>query len=60
MVLINKKEAKEIRERYPDVAIKRTCKQKSQRGRYYCEENPDAMRFLNKFRKRGVICEKNK
>ncbi len=57
MIIVNKKEANEIRKKYPDVAIKRTCRQKSKRGRYYCEENTEAMKFLNKLRKRGVVCD---
>lgn len=55
MILVNKEEAKAIREKYPNVPLKRTCKQRSKRGRYYCEERPDVMNFLNHFRKRGVV-----
>ena len=55
MVLVNKDETKAIREHYPSVSLKRTCKQKTKRGRYYCEERPDVMNFLNKYRKRGVV-----
>lgn len=55
MVLVNKEEAAEIRKRYPKCALVRTCKQRSKRGRYYCEERPDVLAFLNKFRKRGAV-----
>ncbi len=55
MILVNKEEAKAIREKYPYVALKRTCKQKTKRGRYYCEERADVMNFLYYFRKRGVV-----
>ncbi len=55
MILVNKEEAKAIREKYPYVALKRTCKQKTKRGRYYCEERPEVTNFLYHFRKRGVV-----
>lgn len=50
MIMINKQEADTIRERYPNVHIVRTCKQKSKRHRYYCEEAPGAMALLHKLR----------
>lgn len=50
MILINKDEAAALRERYPGVHIVRTMKQKSKRGRYYCEETPKVMRFISEIR----------
>lgn len=50
MILINKLEKEAISERFPDVHIVRTMKQKSKRHRYYCEETKQVMRFLRKQR----------
>lgn len=50
IVLINKEECKAIREKFPGITIRRTVKQKSHRGRYYCPEDRAVMRFLNKLR----------
>ena len=50
MVLINKEEAAAMRKRFPDAHIVRTMKQKSKRGRYYCEEAPKMMRYLSELR----------
>lgn len=50
MVLIDKAEALAIRERFPNVHIVRTMKQKSKRHKYYCEENTRAMRLLHEMR----------
>ena len=55
MVVITKEEAMEIKKRFPNVHIVRTMKHKSNRHRYYCEENWKVMRFLNE--KRGLIPE---
>ena len=54
MVLISKPEKEAIRERFPKVGITRTMKQRSKRHRYYCEESPAVMRFLNKLRGTGA------
>ncbi len=50
MVLINKAEKEAIREKFPNVGITRTMKQRSARHRYYCEEAPAVMRYLNQLR----------
>ena len=50
MIAINKAEKDAIRERFPDVHIVRTMKQKSKRHHYYCEETRQVMRFLNQMR----------
>ena len=50
MVLISKAEKEAIVERFPRVCIVRTMRQRSSRHRYYCEEAPQVMRFLNKLR----------
>ena len=54
MVLISKQEKEAIRERFPKVGITRTMRQRSKRHRYYCEEAPAVMRFLNKLRGEGA------
>lgn len=54
IILINKEEYQKIKERFPDVHIRRTVKQKSKRGRYYCTERRDVMNYLNKIRNGGV------
>ena len=55
MVLISKAEKEMIRERFPRVNIVRTMRQKSKRHRYYCEEVPQAMRYLNELRRKDVL-----
>lgn len=50
MIPINKEEATIIRERFPKTHIVRTMKQKSNRHRYYCEENKGVIRFLDMYR----------
>lgn len=50
MIAINKAERDAIRERFPDVYIVRTMKQKSKRHRYYCEEARRVMRYLDGIR----------
>ena len=54
MVLITKQEKHEIRQRFPKVWITRTMKQRSKRHRYYCEEAPAVMRFLDRLRGKGL------
>jgi hypothetical protein len=57
MIAINKSEKEAISKRFPDVHIVRTMKQKSKRHRYYCEENPAVLRFLNRARNEDAkIC----
>lgn len=55
MVLISKAEKEAIRERFPKVNIVRTMRQKSKRHRYYCEESPQVMRYLNELRRKDVL-----
>lgn len=50
MVLITKDEKDYISKNFPRVHIVRTMKQKSKRHRYYCEESPVVMRYLNSTR----------
>lgn len=54
MVLISKEEKMAIREKFPKVNIVRTMKQRSKRHRYYCEEAPQVMRYLNELRRKDV------
>lgn len=58
MILINKIEAKAIRENLNDVHIIRVMKQKSKRGHYFCEESKRVIKFLNNFRNGNYIIEK--
>ena len=53
MVLITKPEKEAILEKFPKVNIVRTMRQRSKRHRYYCEEAPQVMRFLNTLRGKG-------
>lgn len=50
MFLISKEEADEIRKCCPDVHIVRTMKQRSHRGKYFCEETASAIRALKRMR----------
>lgn len=51
MILISKEEATLVREKYKDVHIRRTMKQKSGRHRYYLEESPRAMTIIRRLRR---------
>lgn len=53
MVIISKEEKEIIHKHLPNVYISRTCKRKSDRHKYYCEENKRAMKLLNKIRNGG-------
>lgn len=46
IILISKDEYKKIREKFPELHIRRTVSQKSKRGRYYMTERRDAMAYL--------------
>lgn len=50
MILINKEESEQIRNRFPYAHIVRTMKQNSKRHRYYCEESPKVVNYLNTLR----------
>lgn len=50
MIAISKAEKEAIKEKFPDVHIVRTMKQRSKRHRYYCEETRRAISYLNKLR----------
>lgn len=53
MVLITKEEKEAVLAKFPKVGIVRTMRQRSKRHRYYCEEAPGVMRFLNQMRRGG-------
>jgi len=55
MISIYKEEAKALRESLPGVHIVRTVKGKSNRGRYYCEETKQVIKFLNTLRNGAVV-----
>lgn len=48
MIRINKEEAAYLRKRFPQLPIKRTMKQRSQRGHYYTEETAKVLAALQK------------
>ena len=50
MIAITLQEKSMIKERYPNVPIVRTMRQRSKRHRYYMEEQPGPMRLLNSLR----------
>ena len=52
MISINKDEAAIIREKMPNVHIRRTMKQKSKRHHYYCEETRAVKNLLYKLQHR--------
>lgn len=55
MIAISKAEKDVISEKFPNVYIVRTVKQKSKRHHYYCEESKAVMRFLKRARSIGGI-----
>lgn len=50
MIAINAREKELIMERYPDIHIVRTVKQKSHRHRYFCVETPGVMELIAELR----------
>ena len=50
MIAVSKEESLLIRDRFPNVKIIRTMKQRSKRHKYYCEEAREVMRFINSIR----------
>ena len=54
MIRIGKEEASYLRERFPDLTITRTMKQKSKRHRYYVEESRKVLGALEQFREGAV------
>lgn len=57
IVLITKSEKKALSEKYPKVKFIRTMIQHSDRGHYYCVEEPYLMRALREIRNEKVICQ---
>lgn len=53
MILITKEEAMAVRAKFPKALITRTCRQKSKRHRYYCEESKSAMKIIRAMRQKG-------
>ena len=58
MIAINKEEKNAVKQRFPNVHIVRTMKQKSKRHRYYCEESRGVMNLLNELRGGTVTTRK--
>lgn len=50
MILISREEKQAVLEKYPEVHIVRTCKQRSKRHRYYMVEDPGPMRVIKQMR----------
>ena len=55
MIEITKEEKRLITERYPNVHIRRTVKQKSKRGRYFMTEDTGPMRLLRAIREGKLV-----
>lgn len=51
MIEINRAEKDIIHAKYPNAHIVRTMKQRSDRGRYYCEESRRVIALLRELRK---------
>lgn len=54
MVIITKEEKNLIREKFPNVHIVRTMKNRSKRHRYYMEEKQEPMKMLRALRVRAI------
>lgn len=50
VIVISKEEAEMIREKCPEVHIRRTSQQKSKRHRYYMSEEPKGIALIAKLR----------
>lgn len=56
MILISRDEKAAVQEKFPNVHIVRTMKQKSKRHRYYMVEDPGPMRIIKQMR--GELVDK--
>lgn len=56
MISITKEEKEKIINRFPDIYIVRTMKQKSKRHHYFCEETRAVLRFLDGIRGERTLC----
>ena len=57
IVLISKSEKKALSQKFPKVRFVRTMIQHSDRGHYYCVEEPYIMRSLREIRRNSVVEE---
>jgi hypothetical protein len=55
MIEISRHERDLIQERFPDIHIVRTMRQRSGRGYYYCEEDKKVLRLLKELRKGTLV-----
>ena len=55
MIAITKAEKDAIRDKFPNVNIVRTMKQKSKRHHYYCEETKQVSKFLKQMREPDCV-----
>lgn len=60
MVIITKEEKNLIRERFPNVHIVRTMKNRSKRHRYYMEEKQEPMKMLRALRGQALMGERSR
>lgn len=54
MICVTKQEAMEIRKKFPDLYVTRTCKQHSRKSTYYATETPGVLNLLAQMRGRAV------
>lgn len=54
VIRVTKQEAMEIRKKFPDLFVTRTCKQHSRKSTYYATETPGVLALLKKLRGRAV------
>ena len=59
MILISRDEKQAVLEKFPNVHIVRTCKQRSKRHRYYMVEEPGPMRIIKQMRGEWVDKTRN-
>lgn len=57
MILISKEEKEKISERFPNIHITRTMKQKSKRHKYYCEEGRAVLNYLDELRSERIVAD---
>lgn len=50
MIAVSKSEKEAIIKQFPNAYMVRTVKHKSKRHRYYCEESPKVLRYLDDIR----------
>lgn len=54
MIMVTKREAMEIRKKFPELYVTRTCKQHARKSTYYATETPGVLNLLAKLRGRPL------